>query len=88
MEDLAQGARTKALMIGHDDTAIRITSAENHVRTLLALEDEAHAFERLSQGSTGEIGGRFIYRVPVRSSTYSRESSAGTGSPAARQSST
>jgi hypothetical protein len=62
-------------------------AAQDDVAAALPLHDETNSLEDFDEILTGKIGRQLGHRALVVTSTYSRSSSTGIGSPAARTSS-
>lgn len=55
MQNLAQSSWAKLLVVRHHHAGVGGVPAEDHVASLLALEDKANTFEGLAQICTGEV---------------------------------
>jgi len=92
-DDAAERARSDLLVVGHDDSGMRLVAAKNHVAATLASEHKACTFQGGPHFSAGQIDRKLghvlrpcAYAASI--STNSLPTSVGTGSPASRQSST
>jgi hypothetical protein len=70
-------------VIGDHDSRVGRLTSENYVATLLTLNNESDFRESLDETLPGKISGQSSHYEPRVTSTYSRLSSTGIGSPAA-----
>ena len=74
-------------MVRHDHARIGVGALKDDVAASLSTDDESNSQKHLNQFLSRQVGRKLHYRDPVVSSTNSRPTSVGTGSPEAMQSS-
>src|SRR5580698_4416652 len=83
----AESANAQGLVIRHGHAGEWRVSSKDNMTTSLPLDYEPNPLQCLDEIPPGKIGGQLCHQTAAVTSTYSRPSSMGIGSPAALTSS-